>query len=117
MSDEADKRLLDELDSLLTAQIMLARRDRFADVEMGCRKVGALLDQITRTGALEKARFAAERERVTGLYSDLCLILAARKAALRRRAEPDASAEERSCGAMRQHSALVSSAKNFGSNA
>ena len=82
MSDEADKRLLDELDSLLTAQIMLARRDRLADVEMGCRKVGALLDQITRTGALEKARFAAERERVTGLYSDLCLILAARKAAL-----------------------------------
>jgi hypothetical protein len=80
MSGEADKGLLDELNGLLTEQIMLARRDRLGDVEMGCRKVGALLEQITRTGALEKARFAAERERLTGLYSDLCLILAARKA-------------------------------------
>lgn len=82
MSDETDKRLLDEMKGLLTEQIMLARQDRLGDVEMGCRKLGALLEKIAPAGALGRARFAAERERLTGLYSELCLILASRKAAL-----------------------------------
>ncbi len=80
MSDQSDKHLLDEIKRLLTEQIVLARQDRLGDVETVCRKVGALMDKIARAGALEKARFAAEREHLTALYSDLCLILAARKA-------------------------------------
>lgn len=80
MNAGENARLVSELKGLLAQQIKLARQDKLEDVEVLSGSIGFLMERIASSGVLGQAEFKGERERLAGLYGDLRLILAARRA-------------------------------------
>jgi len=72
--------LLDDLQNLLEKQMKLIQRGRISDVELLCRQADSLVNDINRTGILERAEHKNRREQLLTLYNKLCLAITAQKA-------------------------------------
>ncbi len=75
-------RLLDELHSVLTNQLQLARQGNSTNKQFGVltSKASALVKEIERTGILDRNELRYRRETLRKRYENLCLIVAAQKA-------------------------------------
>ena len=75
-------RLVDELKSVLTDQLQLARQGNSTNKQFGVltSKASALVKEIERTGILDRNELRYRRETLRKRYENLCLIVAAQKA-------------------------------------
>ena len=80
MSTDKHTQLLDDLQSLLEQQINLARQGNAGGVEVLGEQANCLVEEIAQTGILESSEFKSRRERLQGLYEELCLAITAQKA-------------------------------------
>jgi len=81
MSTNEQVRMLDELQSLLERQIEMARQGQSASEQMASltEHADSLVQEIARTGPLERAEFAARRKQLHQSYRDLSLAVTAQK--------------------------------------
>ena len=73
--------LLDELISVLTGQLQLARRGNSTSAQFGAlsTRAGSLVKEIQRTGILTAKESQTKQVELRKLYEKLCLIVAAHK--------------------------------------
>jgi len=79
MNADEQKRLLDNLQSLLEKQIELARGSKFRRVEVLAEQAGFIVEEIVKTKAFEHPEFECQRLHLAELYKKLKLILEAGK--------------------------------------
>jgi len=72
--------LLDELQSLLEAQIELVHQGGVIDSERLSTQAGRLVEKIAQAGILELSEFKSRRNRLQKLYQELHLALSVQKA-------------------------------------
>ena len=68
---------LDDLEGLLEKQIEMVRRSDFRGVEELAERADSIMREITGTKVFERAEFSEQRERLTQLYRQLTLMVAA----------------------------------------
>lgn len=76
---------LDDLEGLLEKQIEMVRRSDFRGVEKLAERADSIVREIAGTGVFERAKFSKQRERLTQLYRQLTLMVAAEKGQVGRR--------------------------------
>lgn len=84
MSADEQKRLLDNLQSLLEKQIELARKSNFHGVEMLAEQAGTAIEKITKMEPSGQPDSENRREHLLKLYKKLELMLAAEKTSVKR---------------------------------
>ena len=74
--------LLDQLQNLLQQQIELAQQGEIEKVQVLTEKAGSLVQQITKTGALQCPQLQDKRRQLQKLYHRLTLTATAHRAQL-----------------------------------
>ena len=73
--------LLDNLQSLLEKQIELTQQGKISKIAAVSEQANSLVEKIAQEEILELAEFKNRQEQLQELYNDLCLAVAAQKAA------------------------------------
>jgi hypothetical protein len=82
MSINKKELLLDKLKNVLQKQIELAKRGNIGEVETLVKQAGLLMEGVSELRILELPEYKNYREKLQGLYKELCLILTEQKAGL-----------------------------------